>query len=226
MAQLAGPAREFIAAYGERGYLVLRAVLDAAAAAPRARLGDFEFKMVRRRLRELGLEYNPALLLSKLEKEYGLIETTYKSSSQHWWRILDRRGIEEAVAEYEGRTPTPPDDPRLRLLRVQFYSLQPERLLEELRRLPPRPRPGSREAHALRRIAFQDLPLLVEFLERARAEYPDELAAEIALAERLLEEAEARVASPLRGARGSLGLYEEATASRGGQAAHDGLEGG
>ena len=79
----------------------------------------------------------------------------------------------------------------------------------------------------LRRIAFQDLPLLVDFLERAKAEYPDELAAEIALAERILEEAEARVASPwARAGRGGLGLYDNPALRRGGEPVKDGLEGG
>ncbi len=215
-AGLVRAAREFLAAYGEKGYLVLRAIRDAALNSrleARVRLGDFDFKGVKRRLKELGVDYNPSLLLARLEKEYGLIETTYKSGSQHWWRIVDLRAIEEALAEYEGREPAHAEDPRLRLLRVQFYSLQPERILEELRRIPARPRPGSREAQALRRIVFEDLPLLVEFLERARAEYPEELSAEIELAERILSEAEARIAprglelyynTPLRSAREPL----------------------
>lgn len=185
----------------------------------RVRLGDFDFKGVKRRLRELGVDYNPSLLLARLERDYGLIETTYKSGSQHWWRIVDLKAIEEALAEYEGRQPARSEDPRLRLLRIQFYSLQPERILEELRRIPARPRPGSREAMVLRRIAFEDLPMLVEFLERAKAEYPDDLAAEIELAERILAEAEARIAP-----RGS-GLYYNAPLGGVRESLKDSLEG-
>ncbi|WP_460125211.1 hypothetical protein [Stetteria hydrogenophila] len=206
---LADAAREFLAVYGERGYLVLRAIRDAARLTPggRVRLGDFDYKSVKRRLKELGVDYNPSLLLARLEKEYGLIETTYKSGSQHWWRILDPRALEEAIAEYEGREPGGGGDPRLRLLRIQFYALQPDRLLEELRRLPARPRRGSREEDELRRIALRDLPLLVEFLERARSEYPDELSAEIDLAERILAEAESKVAPAGAGLQYQAPLY-------------------
>ncbi len=219
---LARSAREFLATYGERGYLVLRAIRDAALNSrleARVRLGDFDFKSVKRRLKELGVDYNPSLLLARLEKEYGLIETTYKSGSQHWWRIVDPKAVEEALAEYEGREPAHSEDPRLRLLRIQFYSLQPERILEELRRIPARPRLGTREAQALRRIVFEDLPLLVEFLERARAEYPDELSAEIELAERILTEAEARIAP--RGLR----LYYDAPIRSVREPVKDGFEG-
>lgn len=219
---LAASAREFLAAYGERGYMVLRAIRDAALALrreARVRLGDFDFREVKRRLRELGVDYNPSLLLARLEKEYGLIETTYKSGSQHWWRIVNLRAVEEALAEYEGRGPAHAEDPRLKLLRIQFYSLQPERILEELRRIPANPRPGSREAQALRRIAYEDLPLIVEFLERAKAGFPDELSAEIELAEEILAEAEARVAG------GRLGLQYDAPPRSVGEPLKDSLEG-
>ena len=196
-------AREFIRVYGDRGYYILRAILDCTKTLiGKARLGDFDFKSVRRKLSEYGLDYNPSLLLSKLEREYGLIETTYKSSSQHWWRVTDLDAIEDAVAEYEGRPPPRASlmEPRARLLRIQFYSLDPERMLEVLKSASRRRRAPK---ELIRRIVFHDLIKVVEFLEAAREYYPEELAPEIELAERILEAAEEAVIA-LRGGDYSL----------------------
>jgi len=189
---VAGRASEFIAVYGERGYYVLRAVLDATRElVGRARLGDFDYKTVKRKLREMGLDYNPSLLLSRLEREYGLIETTYKSGGQHWWRILDLSEIEDALAEYEGRPSgaEASSSPRARLLRLQFYVLEPLRLLERVERLSRRR--GRDALRALREIVYRDLPPIVEFLAKAEEEgLTEELAAEVEVAERILEKAE------------------------------------
>ncbi|MEB3860803.1 MAG: hypothetical protein GSR84_01110 [Desulfurococcales archaeon] len=188
---------EFIAKYGERGYLVLRAIIEEADSnwgGPG--LGDFSYKGVRNRLRSYGVEYNPAPLLSKLEKEYGVIETTYHSTSQHWWRILDREAIVEALRRHEGLPPAGEggDDTRARLLRIQFYSLEPDKILETLKRLARGRRMSDADRRRLRRIVFEDLPLLVKFLEEAEGEYEDLLSREIALAHAILEAAERLVA--------------------------------
>jgi len=209
---VASAASEFIAVYGERGYYVLKAILEASRdLVGRARLGDFDYKSVKRKLREYGLDYNPSLLLSRLEKEYGLIETTYRSGGQHWWRITDLDSIEEAVAEYEGRPParSSASDPRIRLLRVQFYSLDPTRLLARLERLSRRRSPES--LRLLREIAFRELPYVVEFISRAEElGVEDELSAEIDLARRILEAAEKAVGVGYHpGERGILRLEDD-----------------
>ncbi|MCE4622619.1 MAG: hypothetical protein F7B19_04825 [Desulfurococcales archaeon] len=179
---------EFIAKYGERGYLVLKAILEAARKGRRPfSLGDFNYKDVKIALKAMGIDYNPAPLLSKLEKEYGVIETSYKSSNQHWWRILDRELIEAVVREWEGKPEPDPEDPRVRMLRIQFYSLSPHEILDLLTRLSKRKRLTSMERAKLKKIAFEELPLLVDFIEKASSEYPDELSEEIAVAESILE---------------------------------------
>ncbi|MEB3774401.1 MAG: hypothetical protein GSR86_05695, partial [Desulfurococcales archaeon] len=194
--------REFLARYGERGYLVLKAIVEEADRNwGEPRLGDFSFKGVRSRIRGYGVEYNPAPLLSKLEKEYGVIETTYRSSTQHWWRIVDRDSLIEALRVYEG-SPEGELDARARLLRIQFYSLDPERILEVLRRAGARRRLSDYDRRRIRRIVFEDLPLVVRFLEEAEGEYEDLLAREIALAHAILDAAEKLVSPGVRPARG------------------------
>ena len=206
-------ASDFIAVYGERGYYVLKAIIEAARElVGRARLGDFDFKTVKAKLREMGLDYNPSILLARLEREYGLIETTYRSGNQHWWRILDMSGIEDAIAEYEGRPSAEEtlSDPRVRLLRLQFYALEPLRLLERIEKLSRR---RSREAlRVFREVTFRELPGVVEFLSRVEEEgLTDELSAEVALAERILEAAEKTAARlGLMPSPSVLGLEEPA----------------
>ncbi len=190
------PIEEFIARYGDRAVMVLRAILEASRRARRPAPGDFDFKGVKAALARMGFSYNPAPLLSILEREYGVIETTYKTSGQHWWRIVDRRIVEEALRDYLGEEAGGDDDPRLKLLRIQFYSLNPHSMLEFLQRTLQRRRLTRVDLERLRRLAFEDLPLLVKWLEEARSEYPDELADEISLAEDILEMAEEAAAGP------------------------------
>ncbi|MCE4611552.1 MAG: hypothetical protein F7B17_06250 [Desulfurococcales archaeon] len=188
---------EFMARYGERAYALLKAILEEASKPRRGpSLGDFSFKGVKARLSSYGVEYNPAILLSKLEKEYGVIETSFRSGSQHWWRIVDREAIENAVREYEGAPRSDVLDPKVRVLRVQFASLDPEGVLRELERIASSPRLTRRELERLREIAFNTLPLIASFLEQA-SEYEDELAYEVNLASEILAAAE-RAANRVR----------------------------
>ena len=101
---------EFLAKYGEKGYYVLKAAVEASLQGGSqrrgVRLGDFSYREVVAKLRSYGLEYNPANLLSKLERDYAVIETSYRSSGQHWWRFIDLDAVIEALDEYErGSTP-------------------------------------------------------------------------------------------------------------------------
>ncbi len=199
---------EFIGKYGERGYALLKAILEASRDSwARPGLGDFNFKTVKRIVQSLlGESYNPAPLLAKLEKEYNVIETSYRSGGHHWWRITDRAAIEEAVAWYEGREPGEAvDDVRLSMLRAQFYSLDPRGVMDRLARVARARSLGEAQRRTLRSIASEVLPLLVEWIERAEQEYPEELSREIELAREIVrraEEAAARVSGGLKPARG------------------------
>ncbi|BAA80945.2 hypothetical protein APE_1936.1 [Aeropyrum pernix K1] len=187
--------RGFLERYGEKGYIVLKAILEESQSPGRGpKPGDFSFRGLRARIASYGLEYNPSLLLARLEREYGVIETSFRSSNQHWWRIRDRRSVEKAVREYEGAEEEPLD-PRVRVLRIQFWSLEPERLLKRLRRLSSLRSQTPRDRRAIREIAFEILPLLARFLEEAY-NYEEQLEREIMLAEEILSEAEKALASP------------------------------
>ncbi|MEB3860238.1 MAG: hypothetical protein LRS43_03405 [Desulfurococcales archaeon] len=203
---MGGRLAEFMAKYGERGYAVLKAIIEEASSNWAGfKLGDFSFKGVRSRLLQWGLEYNPSLLLARLEREYGVIETSYRSSNQHWWVIVDRRAIEEALRDYEGVGEVLGEDLRLKALKLQFYSLEPQRLLSLLRRLIKQGRLGAHDKRLLRKLAFEEIPLLVDFLEKA-SEYREELSSEIRLAEEIMEAAE-RLVTLMAGEQGHASEY-------------------
>ncbi|MCE4623248.1 MAG: hypothetical protein F7B11_00670 [Caldisphaeraceae archaeon] len=184
--------RGFLSKYRDRGYYVLRALLDSSRIVGRAKLGDFETRDVKDLLAKYGLDYNPVPLLARLEKEYGIIRTTYRSESQHWWDLVDKKSLEEAIHEYEGSSGRE-DDPKVKLLKVQFYSLDPENILNTLSKLSRRKRIGVEEKNIIRKIAFNELPMIVDFLIKARAEYEEELLREISIAEKIIELSETLV---------------------------------
>lgn len=190
---------EFLAKYGERGLLVLRAAI-AAAIARRGevgvKLGDFSYRDVVVRLRVQGISYNPSMLLRILERDYGVIETCYRSGNQHWWKFVDFDSVVEAVEAYEkgdnilessgeGEDAGLESDPRVELVRIQIAALRPRRLLKTLRILAAKKRLTSRDVRVFEDLAFNVLPKVVRVLEEAR-EYEGELVEEIVLLEKVL----------------------------------------
>ncbi len=167
---------EFLAQYGERGYAVLRAALEAYASAGSRgiRLGDFSYREVVARLKAWGIEYNPSMLLRILERDYGVVETSYRSGNQHWYRFIDAEAVAEALEEYdrgasglEEGAEEEPLDPEVEVLRLQIASLGVGDLVEELRRLSAKPSLGRAERLRLRRLAFEEMELVARLLRRA-----------------------------------------------------------
>lgn len=171
--------RIFLAEYGERGRALLRFILEESRSSS-GELGDFSFKAIRERFRVMGMEYNPSPLLAKLEKEIGVIETSYRSTTQRWWRIIDREAIEGALGSERELSL------RAKVLRAQFYSLKPMEMLEALERA--KRSAGEAERSKLRRMAFEELPLLLRVVEEAKASGEEEaLAEEIRLAKAIID---------------------------------------
>jgi len=176
---------DFIAQYGDRGKVVLKAIYEEAVyPSSDAKLGDFSFKSLKRRLTNYGLNYNPSPLLRILEREVGLIETSYKSSNQHWWKVTNlnllRRIIENSLYE---------DNPRIRLFRIQFYSIDPLGVLEYLKKISRKRRLLESDKKRFRTIVFDVLPTIVRFLEDTE-EYEGELSIEREMSMQILDLAE------------------------------------
>lgn len=158
--------RLFLAEYGERGYVVLKAVLDEAKRSKlKMRLGDVSARGVRERLKLNGIEYNPIPLLTKLEREVGLLETTYKSSSQHWWKVSDIEVLEEVLREYTGEEQPQLnvfESPEARVFKLQLELIGLRELARRISIIASKERLTSSDWIILRKIALDDLPALIK----------------------------------------------------------------
>lgn len=185
---------EFLSNYGDKGYIVLRTAIDIALdPGIDHRLGDFSFKHLVFRLRRQGIIYNPANLIRILEKEYGLIEKTYSSSSQKWWSFVDLESIRKALLEYSGVEEA--EEPRLRLLLIKYKSMEPSRLLNTLRRLSMKDSLNAIDKKVFREIVFGDLDKITSILEEMMA-YEDVFSKEIMTLQEIISLAE-RIASKI-----------------------------
>ncbi len=190
---------DFVAEYGERGKIILKAIYEEAVyPSSDTKLGDFNFKSLKRRLVNYGLNYNPSPLLRILEREVGFIETSYKSSNQHWWKVTNLNLLKRIVEDraYD-------DDPRVRLLRIQFYSIDPLGVLEYLKKVSRKKRLLDSDKRRFRSVVFDVLPVIVKFLEETE-EYEEELSIEREVSSQILDLAET-VSFKLSGSVNSAG---------------------
>jgi len=186
-----GKLREFIAEYGERACTLLKAIHEESSSESGLKLGDFSVKGLKSRLKSWDIEYNPVPLLLKLEKEVGVIETSYRSTTQRWWRVIDRRALENALVECGASPYSGVEDVRARLLKLQFHVLKPHEILEALKRIQSRRAASKSDLEFVRRITFNELPLLIKVKEEAESlGYNVELREEIEVVEKIVEVAE------------------------------------
>ena len=178
---------EFLANYGEKGFAVLRAAVEATLSRQErgVRLGDFSFRDVQARLKAWGIEYNPSMLLRILERGYGIIETSYRSGNQHWWRFIDLSSAVEALEEYEHGVNTILEDDgdvdvEQEVLRAQIAALGLDEIIEALRRLALKPRLSRSDRKVFEQIAFSKLDRIAKLIEKAE-EYSDVFEREITL---------------------------------------------
>jgi hypothetical protein len=179
---------EFLRNYGDRGYLVLKIALEIALdPSIDHRLGDFSYKYLVFKLRRLGITYNPANLLRIMEKDYGLIERSYNSSSQKWWSFTDLEAVRKALLEYSGVEEV--EDPRLKLLLIKYRSLEPTRILNMIRRLSMKTSLNPVDKRVFRDLVFNEMDKIVEILEEMMS-YEDVFDKEIKILQEILGLAE------------------------------------
>jgi hypothetical protein len=143
----------------EKAKVVLEVALSITEEKGRGEVGDFDYKTLVERLRERGYNFDPKMILRSLEKDYAVIETSYKSSNQHWWKFVDLEAVKETLGKEE--------EPEVMLIRAQAHSLNLDELERKLRFLAGRGLRTEADRTLFRKIAFSDLPLLVELHRRA-----------------------------------------------------------
>jgi hypothetical protein len=187
---------DFLNTYGDKGFIVLKTIVDLAFdPSIDHRLGDFNYRLLVMRLRRQGVDYNPINILRILEKDYGLIEKSYDTRRQKWWRLTDPETIRRTLYEYTGNISI--NEPRLRLILLKYKSLEPNRILSTLRRLAVKPVLSSVEKELYRNIVFRDLDKLASIVEEMM-KYNDVFSNEINVIEEIFILAE-KIADKIEG---------------------------
>jgi hypothetical protein len=166
--------------YGEKLVSVLRTAIGIAK---ENRLrggqlpGDFDYRSLVDGLNSTGFQYNPSLLLRALEREYGVIETSYRSSNQHWYRFRDLEAVEQALNSIIGLDSVD-EDPEIAMVKIQIKALQIRYWLGKLRSISIKNRLNRSDIKMFERFSFNILPKLVKIMKIAE-EYEDQLYSEI-----------------------------------------------
>ncbi len=179
---------DFLDSYGDKGFIVLKTAIDIALdPSVDHRLGDFSYKLLVLRLQGRGVTYDPRNILRILERNYGLIERSYDSRRQKWWRFIDVEETRRALYEYYNGESL--DEPRLRLLLLKYKSLEPLRIVELLRRLSSKDVLSSIDKKMFRGLVFDEMEKIVDIME-AMIQYEDVFQNEIKVLQEILELAE------------------------------------
>lgn len=210
---------EFLEKYGDRGVVVLRTALEISfdnSIASR-RLGDFSYQQLVMRLRAMGINYNPANLLRILEREYGVIEKTYDSSNQKWYRFVDIESTRQALDEYLGGS-VEQEDPRVQYLRIKYKVLEPLKVLKTLRSLSSKKVLGRSDKRFFKEFVFTDLSRIIGLMEEMM-EYHDAFTRELRVLNEILmlstKIAEAMEGGGFKtGSFGAIGVDEKILESR------------
>ena len=78
---------EFLLKYGDKAGALIEAIREASLRNDNPDAGDFSYKQIMEILDSKGYAFDPKNLLRILEKDYGLIVTSFRTSSQLWWRV-------------------------------------------------------------------------------------------------------------------------------------------
>jgi len=202
---IAERVRLFLEKYGDKGLLVLRVAFELAQDPYIDHVyGDFSFKHLVLKLQTQGFKYNPVNLLRVLEKQYGVIEKSYTSSNQTWWRFVDFEAVRSILSEYYGVSY---EDPRLKYLLIKYRSLEPTSILDTLKRLASKDMLSTGDKEVFRELVFSVLDKIVEIL-REMEKYEDVFTAEMTVLKEILSLAEV-VSSKLASRRSSMMRVED-----------------
>ncbi|ADV65056.1 hypothetical protein [Desulfurococcus mucosus] len=180
---------DFLSRYGEKALVVLRIAYNIARD-PNIdhRLGDFSYKHIVFKLYEAGVTYNPVNLLKVMEKNYGIIEKSYTSKNQTWWRFRDIDSVRDAIEAYTGSRGE--EDPRLKLLAIKYRSMEPLKMLNTLHKLAVKDKLSEVDKEVFRGLVFNELEKVTSILQEMMR-YEEAFSNEIRVLNEILGLAEA-----------------------------------
>ncbi|MFP3217851.1 hypothetical protein [Acidianus sp.] len=151
---------EALLRFGDRCKLILKVAITIAESNDKKELGDFDYKTLVEKLQEAGLDKDPKMILRALERDYGIIETTYKSANQHWWRFINIEEVKEAIGDEI-------EDPEIQLIKIQANSLNLTELERKLRFMLNKPVLSEVDRALFKKIAFEELNYVMEVYRKA-----------------------------------------------------------
>jgi hypothetical protein len=151
---------EALLRFGDKCKLILKAAISIAESNDKKELGDFDYKTLVEKLQEAGLDKDPKMILRALERDYGIIETTYKSANQHWWRFINIEEVKEAIGDEI-------EDPEIQLIKIQANSLNLTELERKLRFMLNKPVLSEVDRALFKKIAFEELNYVMEVYRKA-----------------------------------------------------------
>ncbi len=154
---------EAILKYGDKAKYVIKVALEIAEENENKELGDFSYKQLIEKFNELNINYDPRMVLRALEKDYGILQTTYKSSNQHWWKFIDIEQTRQVVLEEN----TQEEEPEISLIIIQYNSLSVKEIEKKLMFYLKKPRLNDIDKRSFSNLAFDLLPKIVELYNRA-----------------------------------------------------------
>ncbi len=180
---------EFLMRYMDKGLLVLKTAYEISLENHGyKRPGDFDYRSLVIRLRSMGINYNPSNLLRILEKEYGIIERSYSTSTQKWFIFTDIDAVREALNEYMGLS-IPEENPKIKALRIKYNSLDVENILKSLKNMYRKTRLNKYDKEFLEKLAFEYIDKIVELIDRM-SEYESIFQKEISILHEIISLAE------------------------------------
>ncbi len=162
---------EVLMKYGERALYVLKAAVEVTeeyGALGKRTPGDFDSKGLIRKLREWGITYNPSQLLRIMERDYGIIETVYRSATQRWWRFTDITAVKEVIRIYGGGGDEVIEDPEYYVLNLQIEVVDVDKLLNEVKEMYSKSRLSVSERNRIKQIVVEELPVIAKVMKDAQ----------------------------------------------------------
>jgi integrase len=157
---------EFLLKYGEKANALLEAIREAYSLNTNKEAGDFSYRQVQEVLERKGYNFDPRNLLRIMERDYGLIETSFRTSNQHWWKVKAPEILSDSD-RYTGL-----EDPRLVAIRIKAASLDLANLRKRLEFMLRKPVLTEADKREFRRFSFNELNDIVSLLEEA-SQYPE-----------------------------------------------------
>jgi hypothetical protein len=161
---------EFLMKYGEKAKVVLRSayeLMNEYRVSGKELAGHFDFRGLIEKLEEVGLRYNPSQLLRIMERDYGIIETSYRTATKRWYVFTDPDAVGRVLEKYVDF----PEkmgllkDPELEVLKLQIKVINIDALYAKARKLASKGFLNIVDEEMVRSIVFNELPLVAKVLK-------------------------------------------------------------